>query len=81
MIRYKYNVTFTDIKPVEVDNETVSFVTINGRRNAKKTDYEGYCETHEEARQALIDHWTKRRAAAQEQLDYCEEKIERSLKS
>ena len=44
-----------DITPVECERETDSSVFIKGRRNAKRSTYECYYDTWDEAHSALVD--------------------------
>jgi len=43
-----------EIKEIEVERETDSSVWINGRRNAKRSDWGNYYDTWQEAHDALL---------------------------
>ena len=60
MIKYKaipswFNIG-AKITPVEVERETESSVWVKGRRSKKRTDFENYYDTWEQARDAFIHH-------------------------
>jgi len=42
------------ITPVQVEKETEAFLTINGRRRAKKSNWEQFFPTWEEAQETLL---------------------------
>lgn len=51
---HKYKTTsFSGITSVEIERETDSSVYINGRRRSKRSEYEDYFDTWEEAHEFL----------------------------
>jgi hypothetical protein len=57
------------IEPVQVEKETASSVWINGRRNAKRTSYENYFDTWEEAKEFLTEYAENMLATARRSLE------------
>lgn len=49
---------YAQVTPVECESETAKFVVIEGRRNAKRSDYENYFPSELEAWQFLIAQHT-----------------------
>lgn len=58
-----------EIKNVEVEKETASSIWINGRRNAKRSDYHNYFDTFQEAKDFCIAESQKRVDGARHQLN------------
>lgn len=44
------------IEQIEVERETEKFVWIDGRRNAKKSEYENYFDSFDDAKKFLMDY-------------------------
>lgn len=51
----KYRTRLDEITEMDVERETDAFVVINGRRNAKRGDWENFFDTHAEAVTHLIE--------------------------
>lgn len=83
MIKYKVTPDHFEWKPeivaVECERETASCVYINGRRNAKRSGYENYCDTWEEAYNMLCQHAEIRTERIRGQLKMHEEAMARIL--
>ena len=65
-----------DIIAVECERETASSVFINGRRNAKRSTYENYYDTWEDAHSALLLAAERRVANYRSELDKTEAALE-----
>jgi hypothetical protein len=61
----------TNISEVDVERESGSSVWIAGRRHAKRSEWENYFDTWEQAHQFLLD-------LAQEEVDSCRLQLERA---
>lgn len=75
MIKYEAKPTWVEIKKIEVDSETNSFVIINGRRNAKKSDYKSYFNTFEEAKSHILEYWENEIKSARNTLEYRQSRL------
>ncbi len=76
--KYKADAGWKEIKPVEIIRETDAFVFLpNGRREAKKSEYHTYCDTHEEAVQHIFSVLQKKVNDAKQTVVYWEVQIEK----
>ena len=70
----KYKATFSlygkMIEPVEVDKETSKSVWIEGRRLAKRSSYENYLDSFEEAKECLMEYADELSVDARRRLQY-----------
>jgi hypothetical protein len=64
-----------EIKPVEVERETESSVWISGRRQSKRSSYQNYFDSWEEARAFKIEDCEREVAAARRELEYANSKL------
>jgi hypothetical protein len=73
MIKYRidfgYHDAYAKIEEVEVERESKSSVWINGRRNAKRSDYHNYFDTWLDAKQAIVNRQESRCASLRRQLE------------
>lgn len=63
------------IKAVEVERESAGIVWINGRRVSKRTVWEWYCDTWDEAQARLLDIAAARVRTATITLDYAKAEL------
>lgn len=59
----------TTIEPVQVEKETVSSIWIDGRRSAKRSSYENYFDTWDEAKEFLTEYANSVLATARRSLE------------
>lgn len=64
----KYRTRWNEIEIIECERETDAFVVINGRRNAKRSNWENFFDTHAEAVTYLIETQRARVKAAEGKL-------------
>lgn len=77
MVKYKSdNYLKPEIVMVKVEKETEAFVWIKGRREAKANSYHRYFDTFDEAKEYLVDVFTKKADSARESAERAVEKIE-----
>jgi hypothetical protein len=70
MKKYKANIGYTPrVEIVECERETASCVWINGRKSNKRSSYENFFDTFEEAKQCCIDDCEKTVASARHRLE------------
>jgi hypothetical protein len=69
-----------EITPVLISGETSTQVEIDGRRRAKRTDYESICPTWDDAKNALVDDLRKKVAADEHRLARVRAELEAALK-
>lgn len=76
-----YNASFSTmtIQANEVEKVTGKFVVINGSRWSKDTEYYAIRPSVEEAKQSIIDHYSKEVSKAKYDLTYAENKLEQAL--
>jgi predicted nucleic acid-binding Zn-ribbon protein len=55
----KYRTQWDKIEALEIEKETAKTVTIKGRRENKKSDWQNWHNTFEDAKQFLIDNAQK----------------------
>lgn len=72
----------TGINRIDVERETASSVWVHGRRNAKRSSYDNYFNTWEDAHGFLLETAEHELALAQLRLDAARSKLElvKSLK-
>ena len=64
------------IDVVEIERETDAFVWIAGRRNNKRSDWENFFDTGEEAKLFLISKAQANLDAARQAVAHCEKKLD-----
>jgi hypothetical protein len=69
MIKFKTGGGRNLIEPVEVEKETASSVWINGRRNNKRSGYDSYFDTWEEAKAYLLEQAERKVAGRRRSLE------------
>ena len=68
---YRANFTFISIDVIYAEQETGSFVIVDGRREKRYTDRQAYFTSFQEAKDALCLYWQGRVVAAEHQLNHC----------
>jgi hypothetical protein len=76
----KYKLTYRGIEKVEVEKETQHFVYINGRRDAKRCDWQSYYDTLSDAKQRVISDQNAIIASAYKKIKEAELLIEKTQK-
>jgi hypothetical protein len=72
MIKYRsggYNKNGAPIEAVEVQRETQSTIWINGKRGSKRTEYDNYFDTWDEAKEFLLSKASSELASARRKLE------------
>ena len=75
----KLLLSFPSIETVDVERESESSVWLNGRRCAKRSSYENFCDTWQEAHQLFVDLAEKEKHAAERRLLYATENLKSVL--
>lgn len=68
------------IEPVEVEREMEKSVVIDGRRRAKRSGYESYYPSFDEAKSALVSECEHRVRIAQGRLDRAKNRLSEARK-
>lgn len=66
--RYLTTSYWNDIRTVEVERETEKCVWVKGRRQHRRSRYDNYFDTYDQARQFLIDEAQTRLAQAEQKV-------------
>jgi len=74
-IKFLANKSSASITSVEIERETANVVWINGRKSNKVTNYEGFHDSLEEAKAAIISYQLKRMERANRQISWAIEEI------
>ena len=65
----KYRTRFDKVERLDIEKETEKTVTINGRRENKRSDWQNWHDTFDDAKQFLVD-------AAQREVDGLRRRLE-----
>ena len=66
---YRANFIFKSIDVIYAEQETGSFVIVDGQREKRHTDRQAYFTSFQEAKDALVLYWKERVVAAEHMLN------------
>lgn len=75
----KYRTNGRAIAVVEVSKETEQSVWVDGRRNAKRSEYYNFFDTWDEAHENLKDRAQRKVVSARRSLDFAMEDLEKII--